>query len=311
MDVLQETDLKDYLFRIRDLEMLCYEQEQYINYLNNLVRRLQRPALYRKTTYGKEGTFSRPFSIGMTTTALLCAIGGAICCPLFNQDQISWFFDVIAGAIIGALTLGLIGLVIGIAVGIICGLIGVLIERKHKRAINIENQKIDIQNSQILANAERQIDLVNIEISKAISLHNETKKVLDEYYDKNIIYKKYHDLVPITMFCEYFVSGRCNTLTGHEGAYNIYENEVRQNIIIAKLDNIISQLESIKQNQYMIADMIQESNKEIHLLSKGVEQQINVLQNIEENTSINNYYGKINAINTSYLSWLAHRHYQM
>ena len=34
-----------------------------------------------------------------------------------------------------------------------------------------------------------------------------------------------------TMY-EYFVTGRCDKLSGADGAYNLYETEVRQNIII-------------------------------------------------------------------------------
>ena len=62
---------------------------------------------------------------------------------------------------------------------------------------------------------------------------------LVSFYSKNIIYPKYRGLVPIAAFYEYFNSGRCDTLTGHEGAYNIYETEIRMNIIIAKLDDCL------------------------------------------------------------------------
>lgn len=84
--------------------------------------------------------------------------------------------------------------------------------------------------------------------------------VLDQYYSVNIVYPKYRALIPITMFCEYIDSGRCVTLEGHEGAYNIYENELRQNVIISKLDGISSRLDSIKSSQYLLYNAITDAN---------------------------------------------------
>lgn len=309
MDILSGKELQEYLFHIRDLEFACYEQKEYVAYLTNLADNIRHPMLHQKSKFRKEGAFFDSFATGMTVTVFLCAIIGAICVPLFNRDEIGWFFDVIAGVIIGFIGCALIGLVVGIPIGIVWGFRGIYKAKKQSRVIDIQNNNIDAKNREIIADAEKRVGLVQKEISKATSLYNETAKVLDAYYSKDIVYKKYHGLVPITMFCEYFISGRCNTLTGHEGAYNIYENEVRQNIIIAKLDNIINQLESIKQNQYMIADMIQENNREIYQLSKGVEQQVSILQNIENNSAVTNYYSRISAINTSYLSWLAYRNH--
>ena len=72
-------------------------------------------------------------------------------------------------------------------------------------------------------------------------------------YSYNVIYDKYrYDLVAICTFAEYLRSGRCNSLQGHEGAYNIYENEIRMGIIISKLDEIITRLDRIEKNQYGI-----------------------------------------------------------
>ena len=39
------------------------------------------------------------------------------------------------------------------------------------------------------------------------------------------------------MFDEYLQSGRCYTLEGHEGAYNLYEEEKFKEIILTKLDD--------------------------------------------------------------------------
>lgn len=128
----------------------------------------------------------------------------------------------------------------------------------------------------------------------------ETENVLEKMYSINIIYPKYQNLVAVGMFCEYFDSGRCVTLEGHEGAYNIYENEIRQNIIISKLDDIIYKLDSIERNQYFVYQAIQNSNKTIKKISKELLSQID---RIEENQYLNSYYSKVAAKNTEFLAW--------
>ena len=53
--------------------------------------------------------------------------------------------------------------------------------------------------------------------------YESTIELLNNYYDKNIIYPKYRDLVALCMIYEYLVSGRCLTLEGRNGAYNKYD----------------------------------------------------------------------------------------
>ena len=80
-------------------------------------------------------------------------------------------------------------------------------------------------------------------------------------YGLDVIYKKYRDLVSVTTIQEYFESGRCSSLYGYTGAYNIYENEVRQNTIISRLEDILVSLDQIKQGQYALFLAIQEGNR--------------------------------------------------
>ena len=89
----------------------------------------------------------------------------------------------------------------------------------------------------------------------------DVQKVLDKIYSVGIIYPKYRSLIPISMFIEYFESGRCQTLKGHEGAYNIYESEVRQDTIISSLANISSKMNVLQERQYMLYSAINEANR--------------------------------------------------
>lgn len=111
---------------------------------------------------------------------------------------------------------------------------------------------------------------------------------LNALYDMNIIFSKYRNFVAVSQIYEYYMSGRCIQLEGHEGAYNIFENELRQNIIILKLNEVLNQLEEIKQNQYMIYQAINEANAR--------------LANIESNTAAIAYNTSVIAGNTAIYS---------
>ncbi len=109
-------------------------------------------------------------------------------------------------------------------------------------------------------------------------------RTLNKLYDMDVIFVKYRDLVSVAQLYEYIASGRCEKLEGHEGAYNLFENELRLNIIISQLNVIINQLEDIKRNQMMIYSAIQESNS--------------LLAQISNNTAITAYNTSVIANNT-------------
>ena len=112
-----------------------------------------------------------------------------------------------------------------------------------------------------------------------------TEVALDEVYSMNIVFPKYRSLVAVSQMFEYFASGRCTELGGSAGAYNLYEQELRMNIVISKMDEIISELEEIKANQYMLYAAIQQTNQ---LLSK-----------ITDNTAVAAYNAEVVAYNTT------------
>lgn len=96
------------------------------------------------------------------------------------------------------------------------------------------------------------------EIEKSLEA---SKRNLQAAYEKNIIFPKYRNLVMVCSLYEYICAGRCDTLEGHEGAYNILETEIRLDRIIIQLDKVITQLEKIQQNQFILYSAIQKSNQ--------------------------------------------------
>ncbi len=162
--------------------------------------------------------------------------------------------------------------------------------------INKNNQKyLKIQNK-IQKKLEEEVVFLN---SKII----ETEDLLKKYYEMNIIFSKYRNLICISSINEYFESGRCKTLEGHEGAYNILENEIRLNLIINKLDNILEKLDQIKEHQYMLYAAIQHSNNIIQTIGNEIKIMNNQIEAIENNSSIAAYNSQITTNNSEFLKY--------
>ena len=304
MNQLSTENLKGYLYHVRDLEVACYEQKDYIKHLHSLLYKAEYPIINQEIAYYP---YTRPsfLNILKICAGLGVIISAIIMFFLFYRLDGYSLVGSIAGAIIGGSIAGVINGALLSPLGYLIAIgVNAAITKIRNSKIDLENREISADNDVIIAQSHKRADLILVEIKKANQKYMETKDVLAQFYSKGIVYQKYHGLVPITMFCEYIASGRCTTLTGHEGAYNIYENEIRLDLILTKLDDIIEQLKQIKQRQYMLADLIEKSNREITKLTKIVSVQTQLLQNIETNTALSAYYDGITARNTTYLAWL-------
>lgn len=205
--------------------------------------------------------------------------------------------------------------------GIIGAIIGVALRyhqyrKKLKKSYavqkNIEssNQMIRMENQKALDNVNTQIRLYREESTRIDRVSIQLKSTLNEYYCKNIIYPKYQgNIVALCQFYEYLDSGRCSSLEGHEGAYNIYEMELRQNVIISKLDTVINRLDSIQKNQYYLYQEIAKCNSNVKILKNATIKNVELLKGIEQNTAMSSYYNQLTAQNTECIAWLQTLHY--
>lgn len=100
-----------------------------------------------------------------------------------------------------------------------------------------------------------------------------------------IIYPKYLDIVALTTISEYFETGRCATLVGPDGAYNLYESEIRANRIITQLDQVIASLETIKENQYKAYSVLSQISRDTASISDKMTSAVKSLSEISENTA--------------------------
>lgn len=149
----------------------------------------------------------------------------------------------------------------------------------YERAIDERNailaKELAIQEYSVQAKAE------------IIPMEDKVKTALSEHYALGIIHPKYQNFLAIAQIYEYFDTGRCDELEGPNGAYSLYESELRANIIIGKLSQITQQLEEVKQSQYMIYKSVQETNQ---LLGMIVQEVRNVQNAINVNTAAINTF---------------------
>lgn len=101
------------------------------------------------------------------------------------------------------------------------------------------------------------------QVQKALATSHEN---LERMYAYNVIFPKYRNYVMVSSIYEYLCAGRCTTLEGHEGAYNILELEIRLDRIITQLDAILRDLNAIRANQYTLYSCLQETNQKIDAL---------------------------------------------
>lgn len=168
-------------------------------------------------------------------------------------------------------------------------------------------------------------EVLDKEIAEAEDLLKKTFAARNELYAFDIIFGKYRNAVALSSFYEYLMSGRCTSLEGADGAYNIYESEIRANRVIAQLDTVISSLEDIKQNQYMMYEELCSINSSLDSLNytmdaalksiRGIEANTNHMSEYMEhisknsdvvahNTAVTAYYSKVNAQLTNALGYM-------
>ena len=133
----------------------------------------------------------------------------------------------------------------------------------------------------------------------------ESKAALDKLYSLGIVFPKYRNLVAVSTIYEYFASGRVTELEGPTGAYNLYENELRMNQIIDKLDVIITKLDEIKANQYALYNELRDTNKIVDGIRKDVAELVKSSHRIEDATRITALCSQVTAQNSKALKYIA------
>lgn len=240
-------DIKKHIVHIEKLEKDRLLIENLINKFDSIISSLGHPA-----SISRDENPIKYYETGLTggqfLTILIC-IGWAILGIVAMSKAQQFYF-----------ILSLIFLVIPIIVivGIVVTIVDnnkqykdneMMISNKHQNEVRCDRERVQREN-------EAKVLYIQAR-DKMYQSYEKTCYLLEHLYAKNVIYEKYrYDLVAISMFAEYLNSERCYTLVGHEGAYNIYEHEIRMGLIISKLDEVIERLDRIEDNQYRLFETI-------------------------------------------------------
>lgn len=105
----------------------------------------------------------------------------------------------------------------------------------------------------------------------------------EQIYAQNVLFPKYRTFPCVSTMLEYLQASRVTALEGHDGAYNLYESEMRMNMVITQLDNITAQLDQIRQNQFYLYQAVSNVNKTLQQTNEQLRVQINLQQQLLDN----------------------------
>ena len=271
---LSKKELIEYLNMGKDLEINKLGLENSIKELQNLdkkkhseivrpIQKKEKPTLLdakEKSNRFVNGILGGILGLGVFAAIPLYIVLMVLCWRYGPQEWRRGFtlFFIPAGILIGAY----------IAIGIVIVILNVLIgntfgRKRYKNDIKEyekESKEVDEKNANQIILYTKNKAIIDERISNIRKDLKDVEKTMSQYYDVDVIYPKYRNLVALTTFIEYLESGRCKSLYGYTGCYNVYEQELRQNTIIGKLDQVLIQLDQIKKVQFATYLAIQQSN---------------------------------------------------
>ncbi|MBO4979127.1 MAG: hypothetical protein J6D16_01825 [Clostridia bacterium] len=167
-----------------------------------------------------------------------------------------------------------------------------------------EKLKMDENSIQNLPSPEKAKHvIVQKEIKTVEDLLKKFYEARNHMYSCGVLFEKYRNFVAVSSLYEYLTSGRCDSLTGPHGAYNLYESEIRMNRVIEQLNMVIESLEAIKQNQFIIYSAIQDTNLQLNRLNGTTKQVFSALETINSKmTNMESYLDEI-ADNTAVIAY--------
>jgi len=271
--------IRNYLKAIVDLENNRFLQQ---NLERDLEYKISRLGIKREIP---EPTILRPEELDeqsklmLKMSPILLVIGCVTFYLLFFKEypgslpDFDWKIDVLLGLCI--LAMGCIS--ICIIITSILFFIGSFDSSSYATATNLwKAYDQDILDEQKRLKAELvQKEYLERQLLSVKDKRRSTEKKLSDAYALGIIFPKYRNFVMVSSLYEYFCSGRCESLDGPGGAYNILEMELRLDKIIGKLDQILLNLNRIKSNQHMLHGAIEAANHERHDLIQNIERQLN------------------------------------
>lgn len=304
-------NLMKYITFVKNLEVSLYEQQKVLDSLNNgIVTTYSKKKLKKKTIH-------EPLLIMLFCGCWFCSFVSAFIAAIiaffrnyrFGIIITSLFInDELFGPIWEAIKTGFfIGLPIGIPLGFIVWLSDYKRAGKENKEVDRYNAEADRDNRMNSQAINKKNELLSCEIKFVKNSMNKTKQILDNVYSMNIIHPKYrHNLIYICSIFEYFDTGRCNKLEGHEGAYNLLESDIKYHIILDQLDTIITKLDDIRDNQRELYTAVTNTNKNIQQVNSSINRLSGTMNNVQDSLNHIEYNSRISMQNGEYLKWYAY-----
>lgn len=277
--------IKEYLGHAKTLEVNRYTLNKTINRLQAKIDTLGLKYTFSEPT-GQRGDFKIPYWI----TFFVCLVIGVIVTLILEE-----IYGGIAGIVMVVAVIFDFPISLVIA-AVFFGKKSGKRKEEYLKAIEYDNMRVEYEKEQIVELRNQQNEL-----SKEVK---NIEYLLGKLYSANLLYPKYRELVPVVTIWEYIDSGRCVELSGANGAYNLFESESRQNVIISNLNQVVATLEEIKNTQYALYEAVQESNEIADRMYRQTEQLLASNRAIERNSEISAYNSRIAAQNSSISAYI-------
>ena len=112
-----------------------------------------------------------------------------------------------------------------------------IIANNAKKKNRYEQKKTQFEENKetLLSSYDTDIWMCNINLSMINKELSAVEQLLKKYYATGILYPTYHNPRAVVTILQYLQSGRCEGLNGTNGAYNMYEAELRMDTVIEQL----------------------------------------------------------------------------
>ena len=304
---MDKENLIQYLRYVVELEKQVYLQKRALNELDAKINSLGRSCSFQEPQVGRAGKpeYGNESAKWAFIGVIIGFVAALISCDWVGN--LNAIFSFIGYAILYPLIGGVVGAFIGFIVADIQ-------HSNRQKELNLK-YKYDMQEYETAkyndaVRVKREIEQRNVIISERTALYSQyrsTQKTLDKVYSIGVIYGKYRTFPAVASFLDYFESGRCSTLgenTGGDGAYNKYDNESRLDLIVTKLDEVIVQLDNIKDNQWTMYQAISEGNNVSRRLVDATTSMAITAKAIEENSAIAAYNAQRSADDINIIKWI-------
>jgi hypothetical protein len=160
--------------------------------------------------------------------------------------------------------------------------------REHEKKCETVKRKYEQEFRDAMAHNDN-ADFANAALGESQQTIEEEIRKLDEtltgLYGLNIVCPKYHNAVAFASFQEYLQSGRCDAFEGANGAYSIFEREVRSDAMVSQLKNLNAGLLQIGESQHKLYTEIAAANRRAAAMAEQVREKMSLFSDKQRQMS--------------------------